>query len=258
MAAKSGVVWAPGRSFWAADVRDVARGTCRAGGLRLGPVGAARHLPGPTIGLDAPFPAATAQGAVPGIVTKWGGARPPIRGDISAPVVSALDPLPTGAARSAGPRMLRLEPGIRAGESGPIAVADSGSIPSPGSYSTALQRARTSARWKVHIEAPRALVRSCAQIITHLTSKHLSSLSEVHPAWPPAGGHACAQSAASSPNLLAGARPRSSTRSVHARPYIRVRAIGHRVAPPSSRFLTSFPTSRRSFVPPRSPRRRTW
>ena len=65
MAAKSGVVWAPGRSFWAADVRDVARGTCRAGGLRLGPVGAARHLPGPTIGLDAPFPAATAQGAAP-------------------------------------------------------------------------------------------------------------------------------------------------------------------------------------------------
>ena len=65
MAAKSGVVWAPGRSFWAADVRDVARGTYRAGGLRLGPVGAARHLPGPTIGLDAPFPAATAQGAAP-------------------------------------------------------------------------------------------------------------------------------------------------------------------------------------------------
>ena len=65
MAAKSGVVWAPGRSFRAADVRDVARGTCRAGGLRLGPVGAARHLPGPTIGLDAPFPAATAQGAAP-------------------------------------------------------------------------------------------------------------------------------------------------------------------------------------------------
>ena len=45
MAAKSGVVWAPGRSFWAADVRDVARGACRAGGLRLGPVGAARPRP---------------------------------------------------------------------------------------------------------------------------------------------------------------------------------------------------------------------
>ena len=101
------------------------------------------------------------------------------------------------------------------------------------------------------------VLRLRAQNITHLTSKHLSSFSEVHPAWPPAGGHACAQSAASSPNLLAG-RARGLLLVACTRPYIRVRAIGRRVAPPSSRFLTSFPTSRRSFVPPRSPRRRTW
>ena len=55
----------PGQSCGAVDGRDVAQGTCRAGVLRLAPVGAAWHLPGPTIGLDAPFPAATAQGAAP-------------------------------------------------------------------------------------------------------------------------------------------------------------------------------------------------
>ena len=41
------------------------------GRQRPGPFGSdqgpARHLPEPTIGLDAPFPAATAQGAAPGI-----------------------------------------------------------------------------------------------------------------------------------------------------------------------------------------------
>ena len=59
MAAESGLVWPPGRSCGALSGRDVAPGTCRAGGLRLGPVGAAWHLPGPTIGLrgasDGPF-----------------------------------------------------------------------------------------------------------------------------------------------------------------------------------------------------------
>ena len=58
-AAKSGLIWPPGRSCGALSGRDVAPGTCRAGGLRLGPVGAAWHLPGPTIGLrgasDGPF-----------------------------------------------------------------------------------------------------------------------------------------------------------------------------------------------------------
>ena len=34
-------------------------------GSGLAPLGPAGHLPGPTIGLDAPFPAATAQGAAP-------------------------------------------------------------------------------------------------------------------------------------------------------------------------------------------------
>ena len=34
-------------------------------GSGLAPLGPARHLPEPTIGLDAPFPAATAQGAAP-------------------------------------------------------------------------------------------------------------------------------------------------------------------------------------------------
>ena len=52
-------MWPPGRSCGALSGRDVAPGTCRAGGLRLGPVGAAWHLPGPTIGLrgasDGPF-----------------------------------------------------------------------------------------------------------------------------------------------------------------------------------------------------------
>ena len=51
MAAESGLMWPPGRSCGALSGRDVAPGTCRAGGLRLGPVGAAWHLPGPTTGL---------------------------------------------------------------------------------------------------------------------------------------------------------------------------------------------------------------
>ena len=102
----------------------------------------------------------------------------------------------------------------------------------------------------------------CDPVRSHSSrvNQHFSSLSEVHPAWPPAGGHACAQGAASSPNLLAGRAP-ALLLVACAHPYTRVRAIGRRVAPPSSRFLTSFPTSRRSFVPPRSPRRRamvTW
>ena len=41
------------------------RGPMGSVGSGLAPLGPARHLPGPTIGLDAPFPAATAQGAAP-------------------------------------------------------------------------------------------------------------------------------------------------------------------------------------------------
>ena len=46
--AKSGLMWAPGRSCGDLGGRHVARGACRAGGLRLGPVGAAWHPPRPT------------------------------------------------------------------------------------------------------------------------------------------------------------------------------------------------------------------
>ena len=51
--AKSGLMWAPGRSCRDLGGRHVARGACRAGGLRLDPVGAAWH-PRPT---DQPPPA---------------------------------------------------------------------------------------------------------------------------------------------------------------------------------------------------------
>ena len=44
-----GLLWAPRCHLGAKKQQDVARGTCGPGGLQLGPMGAARDLPGPTI-----------------------------------------------------------------------------------------------------------------------------------------------------------------------------------------------------------------